>query len=52
MEVAAAGDKKKTEKGDDKKTEVEELASSFSNLKMVPRSVTFGRKKGGGLAKS
>ncbi|KAK3071871.1 hypothetical protein LTR53_007862 [Teratosphaeriaceae sp. CCFEE 6253] len=36
-----------------KATNVDDLAASMSSLKMVPRSVTFGRRKGGaGLAKS
>lgn len=35
------------------KPTVDDLASSFSNLKMVPRSVTFGKRKGrSGLARS
>lgn len=35
------------------KSAVDDLTSSFSSLKMVPRSVTFGRRKGrSGLAKS
>ncbi|KAK4961724.1 hypothetical protein LTR10_002215 [Elasticomyces elasticus] len=36
-----------------KSSGIEELAESMSSLKMVPRSITFGRRKGGGgLAKS
>ncbi len=32
---------------------VDDLAESMSSLKMVPRSITFGRRKGGsGLARS
>ncbi|KAK3619205.1 hypothetical protein LTR56_022640 [Elasticomyces elasticus] len=36
-----------------KSSGIDELAESMSSLKMVPRSITFGRRKGGGgLAKS
>ncbi|KAK3071089.1 hypothetical protein LTR53_009283 [Teratosphaeriaceae sp. CCFEE 6253] len=43
----------KTSSAMPKATSVDDLAASMSSLKMVPRSVTFGRRKGGaGLAKS
>jgi len=36
-----------------KESNVDDLAMSMSSLRMVPRSITFGRRKGGaGLAKS